>query len=178
MQWANIIRIVQIQLSLSVNFFLNFLSVVLSGSQAQDSFSCGDARAFFLILLQPRQKAQQLLEIYLPLFLKSRKPLLEIYLPLWNLNGDMVQLLLGNTRLYCLFNELVVVLDLLDCQGFFFAIFFFFFYLQIWVFFLYNPAKEKGLEFQREKAQCKDRMQQTGGYRLFLIFVFYFVIVL
>ena len=62
---------------------------------------------------------------------------MEIYLPLWNLNGGMVQLLLGNTRMYCLFNELVVVLDLLDCWGVFFYSFLI----------LENPAKEKGLEF-------------------------------
>ena len=62
---------------------------------------------------------------------------MEIYLPLWNLNGGMVQLLLGNTRMYCLFNELVVVLDLLDCWGVFFCSFLI----------LENPAKEKGLEF-------------------------------
>ena len=49
---------------------------------------------------------------------------MEIKQPLWNLNGGMVQLLLGNTRLYCLFNELVVVLDLLDCWGVFFLQFF------------------------------------------------------
>ena len=130
------------------------LSMVLVRSQAQDSFSCGDARAFFLILLQPRQKAQQLLEIYLPLFLKSRKPLLEIYLPFWNLNGGMVQLLLGNTCPYCLFHELVVVLDLLDCQGFFFAIFFFFLLANLG-FFQITQQKKEGQSFRERKPSVK-----------------------
>ena len=53
----------------------------------------------------------------------------------------MAQLLLGNTHLYCLFNELAVVLDLLNCWGFFL------FLLANLGFFLENPAKEKGLEF-------------------------------
>ena len=59
----------------------------------------------------------------------------------------MVQLLLGNTRLYCLFNELAMVLDLLDWWGFFLQIFFFFFTCKSRFFFLENPTKEKGLEF-------------------------------
>ena len=58
----------------------------------------------------------------------------------------MAQLLLGNTRLYCLFNELAVVLDLLDCWGFFLQIFFLLANLGFF-FFLENLAKEKGLEF-------------------------------
>ena len=52
---------------------------------------------------------------------------------------------------------------------FFFADFFFFFLLaNLGFFFLENP----------EKRRDKDRIQQTGGYHLFLIFVFYLVIVL
>ena len=58
----------------------------------------------------------------------------------------MAQLLLGNTHLYCLFNELAVMLDLLDCWGFFFADFFLLANLGFF-FFLDNLAKEKGLEF-------------------------------
>ena len=58
----------------------------------------------------------------------------------------MAQLLLGNTCLYCLFNELAVMLDLLDCWGFFFADFFLLANLGFF-FFLENPVKEKRIEF-------------------------------
>ena len=56
----------------------------------------------------------------------------------------MAQLLLGNTCMYCLFNELAVVLDLLDCWGFFLQNFF---SSKFGFFFLENPVKEKRLEF-------------------------------
>ena len=59
----------------------------------------------------------------------------------------MAQLLLGNLQLYCLFNELAMVLDLLDCWGFFLQFFFFFLLANMGYFFLENLAKEKGLEF-------------------------------
>ena len=56
----------------------------------------------------------------------------------------MAQLLLGNTRLYCLFNELAVMLDLLDCWGFFFADFFLLANLGFFFFFR-EPSKREGV---------------------------------
>ena len=57
----------------------------------------------------------------------------------------MAQLLLGNLQLYCLFNELAMVLDLLDCWGFFLQFFFFFFTCKYGLFFLREPSKREGV---------------------------------